>query len=160
MSSYPDLIVDMHTHLFNARYVPLNEILRSRKVPPGLSHLVARLVIALTRKSNLNKMDEFQLTDSDTDKADQLMAQIADITVEQFSSETVEAFNSAQLLADGADEANYIARSSLEDVELCAVLADIDREFGDEASNQELNLVPLENALSEKFAKQEKLHFR
>lgn len=151
MSNYPDLIVDMHTHLFNARYVPLNEILRSRSVPPGISHLVSRLILALTRKSNLNKMDDFFLEDEGD--FERVMAEIAELTSEQFGFIASTAISEAQLSEGDYREVIFDAKNTLQDNPLFQVLCDIDCEFGDQQSAVELALEHNANPVTELFSK-------
>ena len=53
MSTQPPLIIDMHTHFFNAKYVPLKEIAISRGIPKRLASPLARILLILTRSSKL-----------------------------------------------------------------------------------------------------------
>ncbi len=53
MPTYPDHVIDVHTHLFNAHALPIEEILKKGsiegwKVPAWLAKLVAALINALT----------------------------------------------------------------------------------------------------------------
>ena len=50
----PSQIVDMHTHLFNARYLPLRGIAISRGIPKPLADIFARLSWALTHLSEFD----------------------------------------------------------------------------------------------------------
>lgn len=50
----PKHLIDMHTHMFNARYLPLRGIAISRKIPSRLAGLFARLCWALTHLSDFD----------------------------------------------------------------------------------------------------------
>lgn len=49
----PPVVIDIHTHLFNARYVPLREIAVSRGVPRPIAAILAKLLLAICGDSQL-----------------------------------------------------------------------------------------------------------
>jgi len=49
----PPVVIDIHTHLFNARYVPLREIAVSRGVPQPIAEILAKLLLAICGDSHL-----------------------------------------------------------------------------------------------------------
>ena len=53
----PPVIIDIHTHLFNARYVPLREIAVSRGVPPLVAAVLAKLLLGICGDSRLAEPD-------------------------------------------------------------------------------------------------------
>ena len=134
MTDVPRLIVDMHTHLFNARYVPLKEILVSRGVPNALAGLVSRLILAMTAKSTPEQL-AFSLTRHE-EAVDEFVGQISQIAVAQ-----LEDIVGTQLRLHAPDtDAGMTAAGHLEDSDLYEVMVDINREFGDEHSTRELGL--------------------
>lgn len=61
---FPRRIVDMHTHLFNARYMPLESVIADAMRKPGsaLATHVANLLVALTGSSYKEKREFFSET--------------------------------------------------------------------------------------------------
>ena len=154
MNNYPNLIIDMHTHLFNARYVPLNEIMLRRGVPPGASHLLSRLILALTGRSSLRKSGSFELATESDDKAELLMERIAEVTAVQYTGDLGESLAASMEFSNDDREVIYDTKDAVEDTELHRVLVDINQVFGDEESTQELQLDKLTGLNLNVFSKE------
>jgi len=56
LKQYP--FIDIHTHFFNARYLPLQGILMSFGLKPKLASGIAKLAILITRTSNFSKSQD------------------------------------------------------------------------------------------------------
>lgn len=136
------LVVDAHTHLFNARYLPLTGILASWGVPRHLAWLTTRLVNSLTGKSKLRyQLKNFSLKHHD-DAFDEIINEIGEITIQQIDAQLTEViesdyFKDPSLLHEPTGE--FI------DSELYEVLIDIHDEFGDADSARELDLGYIES---------------
>lgn len=53
VSNPPPVVIDIHTHLFNARYVPLRDIAVSRGVPQPIAAILEKLLLAICGDSKL-----------------------------------------------------------------------------------------------------------
>jgi hypothetical protein len=73
--SFPKRIFDLHTHLFNARYVPLASIIADKmgKDESNLANHVARLIEALTGSSYPDTEPTMALESQDKDKLNQYL---------------------------------------------------------------------------------------
>lgn len=66
---YPTHIVDMHTHMFNAYYLPLKGIFISWGIPNKLSHQLARLSYSITRMSSFPHLERARIFKNDAELA-------------------------------------------------------------------------------------------
>ena len=60
---YP--FIDMHTHFFNGRYLPLDGILRSWKIPTLLARALTRVIVPLVSKSAFSSPPASEADDDD-----------------------------------------------------------------------------------------------
>jgi len=146
----PNLIIDMHTHLFNANYLPLEEIFVSRGIPKRLSKKLAKLVSVLVKgarlrhdlfskrgvdvlldpslKSNINSLSDHERSEDCEDCIGVFSAVIEDIVISQLFLEM-----------DGITD-TFEEIGAVEDSEIYALLLELDREFGDTESASTLAL--------------------
>ncbi|TQV86191.1 amidohydrolase family protein [Exilibacterium tricleocarpae] len=140
----PTLIIDMHTHLFNARYVPLKEIFVSKKVPKALAGKLAKLVLLLTGQSKLRINVPQPLSDEVSFdsllKSNMNLSQEHDHQVTALAG-TIEDLVMTQLYLEmqGVED-DFEAAMAVEDCELYRLLCELDREFGDPESAAALDL--------------------
>ncbi|NNE98461.1 MAG: amidohydrolase family protein, partial [Pyrinomonadaceae bacterium] len=136
--SYPNIIIDMHTHLFNARYVPLYKVFRSRKLPRVIAGPLAFFILALTQKSDLNKAVDFDIAKASGDEIEDRLDKIANVTVEQISILLAE-INSSLVRKKKNVERNNILEA-FENTDLHKALVEIENEIKDEEAARELRL--------------------
>lgn len=143
----PNLIIDMHTHLFNANYLPLEEIFISRGIPKRLSKKLAKLVAVLAKGSRLRH----EL--SSTRGLDVLLDPLLKSNINFLSGrEKIEGYVGAFSTAiedmvisqlclemDGITD-TFEEIGAVEDSEIHALLLELDREFGDTESAATLGL--------------------
>ena len=153
----PPMIIDMHVHMFNARYVPLKEIFESRGVPRLLAELLTKLALACTDKSPLHMQPDRQgkfafdklihaqaehgslKHGSHGDDADlaAYLELLEDIAISQLLLEQSEASHSFEL------------RAALVESDIHKVLLEIDKDFGDEESHRVLDIYNSEGLVNQ-----------
>lgn len=153
MSTLPPLVIDMHTHVFNAKYVPLEEIAISRKVPARIAKPLARVLLILTRSSRLRYQAQERFG---IDPQAQLMG-VDDkhpLNHEEHTGELLIADVLSQLALDAsAADSEFEARVLVAESEMFNELQQLNREFGDTESSSELeNLMANADTLREKKA--------
>lgn len=142
----PALIIDMHTHLFNANYLPLKEIFISRGIPKHLAAMLAKLVQVLAKESS----QRFRLVSPNANLSFEAVLK-SNITLlsndnthdthfEALAGTLEDLVLSQLYLEIEGLESRFEATTSLEDSELYTLLSELDIEFGDEASAAILNL--------------------
>ena len=57
------VVIDVHAHLFNAKYVPVCQIAVARGVPPGISRIIEKLVWGLCDESSPTSAGALSLSD-------------------------------------------------------------------------------------------------
>ncbi|MFS6538224.1 hypothetical protein V6D52_13080 [Idiomarina loihiensis] len=132
MSKLP-FVVDAHTHLFNARYVPLQGILESWGIWKIPAKLISKLAYSLTASSTLKeRLESFSVTSKKgaTEKICNEFAHLVCIEIEHY---LLEEGNSDPELAEAYQE-QFI------NSELYSVLKEIHQYYGDSESAQELEL--------------------
>ncbi len=85
---YPAQVVDLHTHLFNARYVPLEGILRKKGMPSWLASLASRLINRLTGKTEYSEKrggEPFEVIVTESDDFDVIAEALADIAARELA---------------------------------------------------------------------------
>jgi len=80
--TYPKLIVDAHTHMFNARHVPLKGVMESKGVPGFLAEITSTLLNLLTGKADFisspdKPFDTIVMETDDIDELGDALAKIA-----------------------------------------------------------------------------------
>ena len=127
------LLVDAHTHLFNARYLPLKGILESWHFGSLPSALIAKLVYTLTRRSKLKSKDQY-IDVSDANKPlEKLVSEITDITIEALLIDVD--LPETSLTVEQIEEIQDIIIND----EVHSILLEINQEYGNPASTQELS---------------------
>lgn len=134
-------IIDLHTHVFNANYVPLNEILVSKNIPKRLAKLLSRLILQLTAKSRMEAPD--YLSSKSIFSAEELF----DTATDLFVYGLIDSFSFSQnekKSPDGVlDNSMAVFDSPLHDI-----ITKIDYEFGDQSSRDELDREKFLNKMS------------
>ena len=149
---YPSSLIDMHTHMFNADYLPLRGIFWSRGVPDPLNGWLARLAWALTKTS---KFPDLILTPLDLEshavsalKTHETLGgehghdpEMLDQYIEVLADNGAKLYLHSQLDV-GTVKIREKAASSSDPIsaELDDLFADIHSEFGDLDSAADLNL--------------------
>lgn len=157
MPEFPEVLIDMHTHLFNARYVPLKEILISKGVPKATAGLLARLILDLTGKSrdaDLNKASFKNLSHEEI--IDGIISNIAALALDELTALAVGATNATRIKGEG--EREWMAEETLsrmEESDLYKVAVEINRLYGDVGQDAEAETEALMRALSEGLAQEE-----
>lgn len=136
MNKFP-FIVDAHTHLFNARYVPLQGILESWGIWKIPAKLISKLAYSLTGSSTLKeRLESFSLTTRKgaTEKICNEFAHLVCIEVEHYLVE--------KLAEDGASKPELAEayQEKFINSELYSVLREVHQYYGDSESARELEL--------------------
>lgn len=132
MSKLP-FVVDAHTHLFNARYVPLQGILESWGIWKIPAKLISKLAYSLTASSTLKeRLESFSVVSKKgaTEKICNEFGHLVCIEIERYF---LEEGDSKPELAEGYQE-QFI------NSELYSILKEIHQYYGDSESAQELEL--------------------
>ncbi|MDV6316183.1 amidohydrolase family protein [Idiomarina sp. HP20-50] len=127
------LVVDAHTHLFNARYVPLQGILESWGIWKIPAKLISKLVYSLTASSTLTqRLESFSVTSRE--KAEEkLCNEFAHLVCVEIEHGLLEVGDSKPELVEAYQE-------KFVNSELYSVLREIHQYYGDSESERELEL--------------------
>ncbi|PWW36890.1 putative TIM-barrel fold metal-dependent hydrolase [Idiomarina loihiensis] len=132
MSKLP-LVVDAHTHLFNARYVPLQGILESWGIWKIPAKLISKLAYSLTASSTLKeRLESFAVT-TKKDATSIICNEFAHLVCIEIEHD---------LLKDAGNkpESAEAYQEQFINSELYSVLREIHRYYGDSESARELEL--------------------
>ena len=149
---YPSSLIDMHTHMFNADYLPLRGIFWSRGVPDPLNGWLARLSWALTKTSKfpnlvltpleLGHHKDFALDAHEiSDERHAHNLEMLDEYIEVLADNGSKLYLHSQLDMSAAEIKMKAARGpdSLS-MELENLFSEIHKEFGDTDSAKDLHL--------------------
>ncbi|WP_322407091.1 amidohydrolase family protein [Idiomarina sp. PL1-037] len=130
-------VVDAHTHLFNARYVPLQGILESWGIWKIPAKLISKLAYSLTASSTLKeRLESFSVASKKvaTKKICNEFAHLVCIEIEHYLVEELAEDGASKLELAEAYQEKFI------NSELYSVLREIHQYYGDSESARELEL--------------------
>lgn len=124
--TYPELVVDIHTHLFNARFLPLKGVLESKGVPGWLAVPARTLFNLLTGKADfiVDPGERFEAFVAATDQMDQLGDALAQVVAAEMAARTT----AGDLISfeTGSLEESTASLSALRTDDLYTVLEEIE----------------------------------
>lgn len=153
---YPKSIIDMHTHMFNADYLPLRGIFWSRGVPDPLNGWLARLAWGLTKTSQFESMkltplvfkphtELIEKAHKKLDGAHEDDPEIVDHYIEVLAENAAKLFLHSQIKTNKTfHRANKTQHPTKLHLELKELFKEIHDEFGDLDSANDLNLETIE----------------
>ena len=137
-------VIDLHTHLFNVRYIPLAAFFESRGAPRWLAKLGKRFFHFLTGKPDLERL----LARKDTEEA------VVEFAASAFILEIdsiVAGHQSAGTTYSDAERISF-ALDSVREAEAYRLLRDIDRELGEEFASTSKFDDAMRELIAERFS--------
>ena len=157
---YPAQIIDMHTHMFNAYYLPLKSIFVSWGIPKGVSGTLARLSNGITRISKFPHLERARIFKNATEFAqfsnkDHDALELVEKYVEALAHDAVTLYREtlpfiSEEKFDQTD-ADVLWQVRL-NAELRSIFEDIQNEHGNKDSQKILEMTPTEARLLSDFS--------
>ena len=153
--NYPSHIIDMHTHMFNAYYLPLKGIFISWGIPEKIAHRLARLSYGITRMSiftNLERAKIFKNTAEmiEFSRKDHNDPELVAKYAEALANDAVNLYRETLPWADEkvqlTSKSDAPWQASL-NAELREIFEAIQEDHGDEESLKVLKMSPLQSRL-------------
>lgn len=133
--------IDIHTHLFNGRYLPLHGILRSWDIPPITAWALATLLVPLVGKSRFEKGPE-----DDSDQSDILDA-LADGSVNRVHRTILKRLEKALVSSAKSSMDEQLDRQTLD--EMTQALSELHSRFNGEKNSFALSSDRMEQIASD-----------